>query len=321
MSRCIAVVNKGLDDICREMILKTAAETGFAVAFYGSEAEAGEALLEAEIIYGYTPQAAKNSDALKWLCLSSAGADAFCVPGALKHEETILTNSSGAYGLTLAEHTIMLTLMVLRRMPEFAAAMAERKWLSPVPQGSIKDSRVTLLGAGDIGSCVARRLRPFEPACITAVNRSGHSEETCFDAVFPQSELERILPETDILIMSLPSTPETVGIMNARTLALLPETAVLVNVGRGNAIDEPALIEALNTGKLAGAALDVMMHEPLPADDPLWNAKNLLMTPHVAGNLTVPYTRHKNTEMFCEDLRRYAAGEPLKYAVNRALRY
>lgn len=321
MPKNIAVVNKYLDEPCRERILAAAEKAGYTVEFYATEEEAGERLLEAEIIYGYTPGAAKNSDSLKWLCLSSAGADAFCAPGGMKHKETILTNSAGAYGMTLAEHTIMLTLMLLRRMPEFARGMAKREWLDPKPQDSIKNSRVTLLGAGDIGRCIARRLRPFEPAGITAVNRSGVSSEPAFDRVLPQERLPEVLPETDILIMSLPSTPETEGILNARTLALMPENAYVINVGRGTAIDETALIEALNTGKIAGAALDVMRNEPLTADDPLWEAKNLLMTPHVAGNLTVPYTRQKNTEMFCEDLEHYVKGEPMRYLVNRDLGY
>ena len=321
MAKKIVVVNGGLDEECRKMIRDAAEKAGYPVSFFLTEKEAGGEIGEAEIIYGYTPEAARTSDSLKWLCLPSAGADAFCVPGALKHEDTILTNSSGAYGLTLAEHTIMLTLMLLRRMPEFEKGMAAREWLLPKPQRSIRDSRITLLGAGDIGRCVARRLRPFGPACITAVSRSGVSSEPSFDRVLPQSRLKEILPKTDILIMSLPSTPETAGILNEQTLALLPENAYVVNVGRGDAIDEPALIKALNEGKLAGAALDVMCHEPLPADDPLWEAKNLLMTPHVAGNLTVPYTRHKNAEMFCEDLGNYVQGKPMTYTVNRELRY
>ena len=321
MARLIAVINTAFDETLREQIRRTAEETGFAVQFYGSEAEAGEALQEAEVIYGVAPKTAQTSDALRWLCLPTAGADLFCRPGMFRHEETLLTNSAGAYGLTLAEHAVMLTLMLLRQMPHFEEGIRQREWRSPVPQRSIKDSRVTLLGAGDIGRNIARRLKPFEPAGITAVNRSGRSTEPAFDVVVPQEKLAEVLPQTDILIMSLPATPATDGILGEEALSLLPEHAYVVNVGRGTAVDEPALIRALNSGAIAGAALDVTRTEPLPENDPLWEAKHLILTPHVAGNMTIAYTRQKNVNMFCEDLRRYAAGEPLQYLVDREAGY
>ena len=321
MSRKIIVVEKNLKSDQKEMILDTATPLGYEVSFFNSVAEAEEAARDAEIIYGgglwpLIP-AAKN---LKWIHSSWAGVDPYCKPGVMP-EDMLLTNASGAFGLTLAEHAVMVTLMLLRHEVFFQENMRARKWHAPIEHGTIKDSRVTLLGAGDIGQRIAERLRPFGPACITAVSRSGKTSATCFDAIYPQSELNKVLAETDILIMSLPGTPETTDVINKETLALLPNTAYIVNVGRGSAIDEAALIEALNSGAIAGAALDVFKHEPLPEDDPLWSAKNILLTPHIAGNLTAPYTRNKNASMFCEDLVNYTEGKPLKYLVDRSLGY
>lgn len=316
----IVVYNQKINDKQTEMIRNTAARHGYEVIFQDPSSVDLNEIAQAEIMFGADPAHLKYAKNLKWLCLSTAGADRF-VSAEVLPEECLLTNSSGAYGVTLAEHMIMQTLILFRRMPEFQAGIRERQWLAPMPQKSIKDARITLLGAGDIGRCYAKRLKAFEPALITAVCRSGESSEPAFDQVVPLSELDRLLPETDLLAMSLPQTPDTIGILSRERIALLRPDAYLLNVGRGSAVDESALVEALNTGRLAGAALDVTAIEPLPKDSPLWTARNLVLTPHVAGNMTVPYTRQKSVEMFCEDLERYCTGEPLLHKVNRKLGY
>ena len=111
------------------------------------------------------------------------------------------------------------------------------------------------------------------------------------------------------------------GILSRQRIALLPETAYVVNVGRGTAIDQPALTEALNAGRIAGAALDVFAKEPIPDGDPIWEAKNLLITPHISGQMSLGYTRDKNVALFCEDLENYAAGRPLARFVDRRVGY
>ncbi len=321
--RSIVVLGNWLGKDHKDKISRLAREKGFLCSFYNFEQEEGAkaALAKAEVVFGHAPETAASSRTLKWLCLPSAGADIFLRPGALLSPNLILTNSSGAYGTTMAEHMIMQTLMLLRRMPEFQEGMRERGWPRPRAQASIKDSRVTVLGAGDIGCCFARRVRAFEPRSIIAVNLSGKSRMPVFDQVLPWTSLDQVLPETDILAMSLPSTAQTRGILNAHRISLLPETAYIINVGRGDAIDEAALVKALNEGRLAGAALDVMQHEPLPKDDPLWEAKNILLTPHVAGNMTINFTKDRAVDMFCEDLKNYSRGWPLLHTVNKKLGY
>ena len=195
------------------------------------------------------------------------------------------------------------------------------KWLYPRPQKSLKDCRITVLGTGDIGTNFAKRAKAFEPKIITGVCRSGKSKETVYDKVLGIGDLDKILPETDLLAMSLPGTPETKGILSRQRISLLPNGAYIVNVGRGSAIDEDALADNLESGHLAGAALDVFQTEPLPTGNRLWKTKNLLITPHVAGNLTLAYTKDKNVQMFLEDLKNFMEEKPLKYLVDKKLGY
>ena len=317
----ILVINNQLEQKHIDLIKQTAAELGATVNFYKAEADIPESDFDAEIIYGFAPSIVKTSKKLKWLCVPWAGVDSIMTPGYFANEECLLTNSAGAYGVSIAEHMIAVSLVMMRRLNEFMEETRAGQWFSPRAQRSIKDCRITVLGTGDIGTTFAKRAKAFEPAQIIGVCRSGKSSEAVYDKVLPVSELDKVLPETDLLAMSLPATPETKGILSRERMALLPEGAYIVNVGRGSAIDEAALADNLESGHLAGAALDVFQTEPLPEGNRLWKTKNLLITPHVAGNMTLPYTKDKNVNMFLEDLRNYKEGRPLKYLVDRRLGY
>ncbi|MBP5603508.1 MAG: D-2-hydroxyacid dehydrogenase [Treponema sp.] len=317
----ILVINNQLEKKHIELIKKAAAETGNTAAFYNSEAEIPQSDFDADIIYGFAPSIVKTSKKLKWLCVPWAGVDSIMSPGYFANDGCLLTNSAGAYGVSIAEHMIAVSLVMMRRLDEFFEETRSGKWLLPRPQKSLKDCRITVLGTGDIGTTFAKRAKAFEPAAITGVCRSGKSKESVYDKVLPVSELDKILPETDLLAMSLPATPETKGILSRARISLLPEGAYIVNVGRGSAIDEDALADSLESGHLAGAALDVFQTEPLPEASRLWKTKNLLITPHVAGNLTLSYTKDKNVAMFVEDLHNFCAGKPLHYLVDKKLGY
>ena len=313
----IAVFLK-VDDPLNQKMIDVAKQYGYQVEFYPNQHDF-EPDDEVEILFATNAGLIEKCKNLKWMALFSAG-----VPAAVLEKlpaECFLTNSSGAYGLTLAEHMVMQTLMIIRGMPVYFESSVKHEWHKPVPQISIKDARVTVLGAGDIGTNYAKRVRSFEPKQIIAVNRSGVSKEEVYDEVYPISKLEEVLPDTDILAMSLPGTPATKNIINEHTLSLMPKGSYIINVGRGNSVDEKALMEALNNNHLAGAALDVFETEPLPADSSLWTTKNLIITPHVAGNQTVQYTREKIVDMFCENIENITLNKPLKYTVNRKLGY
>ena len=317
----IIVLNKMLKPEHRQKIEDTAKGLGAEVFFTEEEKDIPEDLAEAEIMYGYGLDTARTNKNLKWLCIPYAGCDALMKPDSFANKDCILTNSSGAYGVTIAEHMIAVSLMMMRNLTDVYEESLGGIWGPQRPQRSLKDSRITVLGTGDIGCEFARRAKAFEPAKIVGVSRSGVCSEPSIDEMYKTDRLDEILPETDLLVMSLPSTPETVDILNRERIALLPSAAYVVNVGRGSAIDEDALADALDGGKLAGAALDVCKTEPLPEGSRLWKTKNLLITPHVAGNLTLKHTIDKNVDMFCEDLENYLAGRPLRYGVDRKKGY
>ena len=309
-----------------EEIRVTAARAGVELGFTDSEVDIPEKFLDADIVYGLGFNV-KNADKirenknLKWISMISAGIDYLLQPGFFANEHIIITNSSGAYGVTIAEHIIAVSLMMMRKLTYTYADALQGKWSGLKMQKSLKDSRITVLGTGDIGTCFAKRAKAFEPAEIVGVSRSGKNDDPVYDRMLSIEHLNEVLPTTDLLVMSLPGTSETEGILSRERIALLPKDAYVVNVGRGSAIDYDALMESLNNDKLAGAALDVFNVEPLPEDDPLWKTKNLLITPHSAGNLTLDYTRDKNVHQFCENLLNYVEGKPLQHVVDKTAGY
>lgn len=304
----------------REAIRTAAARHGFEALFFDREADALPHAGEAEILLTASLLLPRHAPALRWLCTPFAGVDHLTEPNAFASPDAVLTNSSGAYGVTIAEHIVMVTLELLRRQQEYTQIICRRDWVRNLPIRAIRGSRVTLLGTGDIGQETALRLRAFGPACLVGVNRGGRNPQSLFDRVLTQAQLEAVLPDTDLLILSLPGTPETRGMLTRKRLALLPDGAVLVNVGRGSILDQDALEKELRAGRLY-AALDVFETEPLPRDSALWDCPNLLLTPHVAGNTTLPYTVERIAALFLEDFEDYCVGRPLKRQVDRTKGY
>ena len=323
MSRNICIYQEFLTDAHKAQIQKTAEELGFAPHFFTLDQfeEAKACVQDCEILYAHSPDLLRAAPAtLKWYCCSFAGVDPYCKdPAIFANPDCILTNSN-VYGVTIAEHVVMVTLMLLRRMPEYEEVVRNRSWSNQLPIRSIRDNEFTILGTGNIGVNVADRMRGMGAAKIIGLSRSGRPHPA-FDEVHPIADLDKVLPDTKILVMALPGTAETIHILNRERIALLPKDAYIINVGRGTAIEQEPLIEALNEGRIAGAALDVMDPEPLPHDHPLWSAKNLILTPHVSGNMTLGYTCDTNVAMFCEDLKNYAAGKPLNGFLDRTKGY
>ena len=321
--RRIAVYDNFTEPKHRQQINDVAAKYGFAVDYYAApQTVPPEKRDEYEVIYGMPrPSELKTFTNLKWFCGSFAGVDAYLDDSLYPSPEVMLSNSSGAYGVTIAEHLIMVTLMLLRHEMTYCADAAAHRWGAVQPMRSIIGSTITVLGTGDIGTEFARRAKAMGAASIRGVRRTRKAADPAFDAIYTHDELDTLLPDTDILVMALPSTGETKNILSAERIALLPPTAYVVNVGRGSAIDQPALVEALNAGKLAGAALDVFEEEPVPAGDPVWTAQNLLLTPHISGQMSLGYTRDRNVALFCEDLERYGRGEKPARLVDRRIGY
>ena len=320
MGRRMAVAVPNLTDRHRDMIRRAAEKNGFEIRFLQSAEEDRAYLMSAEAVFGHLPEVAAESTALRWICTPYAGADQFIGPGRFANPEAMLSNSSGAYGVTIAEHTVMVLIDILRRQGEYRKIVAAREWVRDLKVRSVKGARITLAGTGDIGQETAVRLRAFGPESISGVNRSGRNPKGLFDRICTPETWESILPETDVLIISLPGTKETFHLLGRRQLALLPDGAVVINVGRGSVIDQAALTEELKKGRLS-AGLDVFEREPPEKGDPVWETENLLITPHTAGNMTLGYTVDRIVELFLEDLDRYCAGKAPERLVNRELGY
>ena len=323
MSRNICIYQEFLTAAHKAQIQETAEKLGFAPCFFTLDQfeEAKACLQDCEVLYAHSPDLLRAAPAtLRWYCCSFAGVDPYCKdPAMFANPDCILTNSN-VYGVTIAEHVVMVTLMLLRRMPEYEEVVRNHSWSNQLPIRSIRDNEFTILGTGNIGVNVAERMRGMGAAKIIGLSRSGRPHPA-FDEVHPIADLDNGLPGTKILVMALPGTADTIHILNRARIALLPKDAYVINVGRGSAIDQEPLMEALNGGRIAGAALDVMDPEPLPKDHLLWTTKNLILTPHVSGNMTLGYTCDTNVKMFCEDLRNYAAGRPLNGFVDRVKGY
>ena len=323
MKHQIAVIGSAFESHHIEKLKEAAEKCQCGIVFFDSYDAALSNLQNADILFApsnaQSVEAVRNTPNLKWFASYFAGVDPLVVPGIL-NENVILTNGSGAYGITIAEHMIMTVLMLLRRYPEYHQIVENREFRSDLMIGSLYGSTVLVLGTGDIGATFANRLRCFLPKKIIGVNRSGRKAEG-FDIVVPLSELDNYLPEADIVALTLPATPETNNLISGDRLDKMKKTAFLLNVGRGNCIDQPALVEALNRGEIAGAALDVFAVEPIPDNDPLWTAKNILITPHCAGKMTMAYTRDTLVDSFCDNLSRYTEGREMLHVVNRKMGY
>ncbi len=249
---------------------------------------------------------------LRWIQTLTAGPDPVLAAGF--GPEVQVTTGRGFHDETVAEHTVALALAGLRQLPESLAAQADHRWAEelsgfrPLHDGvtltTLIDARVTIWGFGSIGQTVAARFAAFG-ARVTGIARSA-GERGGFP-VRASADVDEVLPQTDVLVLVLPKSPETDNLLDARRLALLPAYAWVVNVGRGNAIDERALAAALHEGTLGGAGLDVFQTEPLPSDSPLWDAPHVIVTPHNAGGRPL-HTR----EFITDNLQRLLAGQPLR---------
>jgi phosphoglycerate dehydrogenase-like enzyme len=244
---------------------------------------------------------------LRVVQLLSAGADAWV--GRLPDTVT-LCDARGVHDSSTAEWVVTAILAHLRDFPAFVRAQARHEWAydGHAPTDELAGKRVLLVGAGSIGAAIADRLAPFEVA-LTRVARSARPA----DGVHAVAELPVLLPDADVVVLVVPLTPETRGMVDARFLAAMPDGALLVNAARGPIADTAALTAQLATGRIA-AAVDVTDPEPLPPDHPLWEMPNFLLTPHVAGSVRGLLPRAYG--LAGAQLRRYAAGEPL---INRVV--
>jgi phosphoglycerate dehydrogenase-like enzyme len=238
---------------------------------------------------------------LRLVQLLSAGAEKFA--GRLP-EGVVLCNARGAHTPATAEWVLTAVLAAQRGLPDLVRAQEEGRW-APATHRSLVGARVLVVGAGDIGRTVARMMAPFDVE-VTFVARTAR------EGVQPTTALPELLPHADVVVLLVPVTPETTGLVDARFLAAMKDGALLVNAARGVVVDTAALLAELTAGRLR-AALDVTDPEPLPEGHPLWSAPGLLLTPHVGG--AVPETNDRAARAVTDQVARVLAGEDLANVV------
>lgn len=252
---------------------------------------------------------------MRWIHTGSAGVDHILTPTFLQ-ANLLLTNSAGVHAVSIAEWVLAAILALEKDLPGLLEQQSAGAW-QKVERDELTGKRIVILGGGQIATEIALRLRPFGVRLV-CVRRSA-KEQPHFDETFPVSALRVAVRDADWLILTLPLTPATRGIVSDEVLKLLPARSRVVNVSRGEILDQEALLEALREKRIAGAVLDVFTAEPLPADHPLWSMPNVMVWPHTTGNS--PAVRRREIELFSENLRRFVEGEPLLNVVDTAAGY
>lgn len=274
----------------------------------------------AQVILGNVPAAMLHgSPALEWLQTNSAGVEAYIQPGVLA-EDTLLTNATGAYGLAIAEHMLGMLLELFKKLELYRDAQKSGAWQSQGAVKAVYGSTVLVLGMGDIGGEFAARCKALG-AKVIGVRRSPRPCPEYADEVHLLEDLDSLLPQADVVAITLPGTDATRGLMSRERLAKMKEGAVLLNVGRGFIVDTEALCDALERGHLSGAGVDVTDPEPLPPTHRLWNIPTAVVTPHISGFYHLRETHERIVGIFLENLRHFQAGEPLRNLVDFATGY
>ena len=243
---------------------------------------------------------------LRWIQSSAAGMDHCLVPPVIA-SDIVVTSASGVLADQVAEHTIALLTGWCRNLPTFLRAQQVKEFVRK-PTRDLHRATVGIVGLGGVGRRLAQILQGFRTR-IVATDLFPLDKPDYVDALWPADQLERMAAEVDMLVLCAPLNDVTRGMINADVLARMKPFALLANMARGPLVSTPALVEALQSGHLAGAVMDVTDPEPLPPDSPLWEMPNVIITPHVAGQSA---RRLDNmTNLYCENLRRWQAGEPL----------
>lgn len=283
-------------------------------------------LRDAEIVLTFSlrPEQFKQAKRIRWIHSPAAAVHQFLFPE-LVNSNVILTNAREVHGPVVAEHVMALILALAKRIPQAVRFQQKRVWGQEIlwrqhaTPSEIAGATLGLVGLGSIGRNVATRAAALGMKILAVRQHAGTEKPEGVSEVLLRSELPAMLAAADYVVLAIPVTDETRGMVGHEQLSHMKPGAFLVNVGRGPLIDEAALAQALRERKIAGAALDVFEKEPLPNDSPLWELENLLITPHTAGMTTKLWERHYS--LFSENLHRFLAGQPLLGMVDKQRGY
>lgn len=279
-------------------------------------------LAQAEVIYGvalFPDELLSRAPRLKWVHIGSTAINVYQSTDIFESNITI-TNSRGATAVGIAEHVLTFMLMLAKDAPHLVVNKQTRRWERSITT-ELDQKTVGLIGLGAIGSEVAKRAKCMGMKVI-ATKRSTTKRESGVlgvDELYPRSDLRQILSESDFVVIAVPLTAETTGMLGEEELRAMRPSAYLINVSRGQVVDQSALIEALEEKRIAGAGLDVFETEPLPADSELWELPNVILSSHIAGS--TDKRGQRLIDLFCENLRRYLASEEMLNVIDRKKRY
>jgi len=285
-----------------------------------------EDLRDAEVLFTISLRADQFAAAhsVRWIHAPTAAVHQFLFPE-LIGSDVVLTNSREVHGPVVAEHVIALMFALARKIPQ-SVVMQQNKvwgqgeiWREVWHPGEIAGATLGLIGVGSIGGRVAKMASALGMRVIAVREHVEKGSPEGVEAVYAPSAIDEMLKQSDYVVLAAPLVAQTQGLVNAARLAAMKPTAFLINVGRGAQVDEVALADALRNQRIAGAALDVFEKEPLPPDSPLWDLENLLITPHTGGLTEKLWHRHY--ELFSQNLRRYLAGQPLQFVVDKRRGY
>ena len=285
-----------------------------------------EHLRDAEILFTISlrPEQFAAARALKWIQAPSAAVHQMLFPE-LINSDVILTNAREVHGPVVAEHVIALLFALAKKIPQAAIFQQKHFWGQEAiwSEGShpreLSGATLGLIGLGSIGRRVAQMASVLGMRVIAVREHVEKGTVDGVESVFAPSALDKVLAQSDYVVLAAPLLDKTRGLINAERFALMKPESFLINVGRGPQVDEAALADTLRNRRIAGAALDVFEQEPLPANSPLWDLENLLITPHTAGLTDKLWHRHY--ELFSDNLRRYIARQPLRYVVDKIKGY
>ncbi|MQX54879.1 D-2-hydroxyacid dehydrogenase [Alcanivorax sediminis] len=252
-----------------------------------------------------------NNCPVRWVHATSAGVDALMIDP-IRHSDIVVTNARGIFDRGIAEYVLGALLMFTKDTLTNLALMKEHRWQHR-ETGLLRGSRVVVVGAGSIGREVATLLGALG---VRVSGTARHArEDSAFEKVYAQQDLPTLLPDADAVIITAPLTPDTEGLFDADQFLRMKPGATLVNVGRGPIVQTEALLAALRSGRLGGAAMDVFEEEPLPADHPLWDQPNVMISAHMAGDFIG--WRTALGQQFADNFQRWQKGEPLVNPVSK----
>lgn len=287
--------------------------------------ERARGLADCDAAYTWILKAAEFATApkLRWLHTSAVAVETLCLPE-LFAGNVVVSNTRGVQAVPIAEHTLAVVLALSKQLPLVLEHQRHAHWAQNDFMGErlpwlLGGRTLGLIGVGTIGSAIASRARAFGMRVAALRRRSGQGEVTTVDEMFGPGQLDAFLRQTDVLVIAAPLTPQTLGLIGAEQMAVLPKGAVVVNVGRAKILDTDALIAALHSGHLGGASLDVYPQEPLPPEHPLWTCPNVILTPHTSGFRQGHW--EEVVELFAENLARFERGEMPRFRVEPELGY